>query len=249
MEVSNLDAETTDSACETATPSTTTVDERIATANSVCKRSGIELVQHSLRTSKYRSRDAAIFWRTMFDLGSVPRTPPGRQIRDLQEAFVGSYWCSHLVKSQAQYMRVYHWMAPRSRAMNASRDALVLLHLGTRHCDDRLLNEGRTRHLAALRCLSEEIEKPGAASDDGVLGAAYTMAQCEVYRVVSHEGSAWMSHIPGLCTMFAQRGAKHLNSPFSQAVAHNLQQVVVRNTCSCFAMQSGLETNKVSCPR
>lgn len=126
--------------------------------------------------------DEMIFWHAM-SRPSIHKNPC-QQFEEVHRAFIGSYWTLNIINSVAQYNRIYHWLAPHSRALNAARDALCLLHLGSRLRDKQLLMEGRMRHVAALRCLGEEIVKPNAVNDDSVLGASYTIAQCEVGRAI-----------------------------------------------------------------
>ncbi|KAK5685013.1 hypothetical protein LTS10_003088 [Elasticomyces elasticus] len=171
-----------------------------------------------------READELFFWRTILELS--PRKNPSQTCQDLQGAFVGTYWSSSVLRSLEEYIRVYHWHAPTSNAMDASRDALCLLHLGTRYQDRRLLLEGDTRYSVALQCLRSEIQRPGAVNNDSLLGACYTIAQCEVYRVISGENDGgWTTHIPHLLTVFQKRGASSIKSPFARAVLHNTKTV------------------------
>ncbi|KAK3067481.1 hypothetical protein LTR53_015632, partial [Teratosphaeriaceae sp. CCFEE 6253] len=176
------------------------------------------------RTELSRRGDEEVFWRTIAQL-SPPRTP-SQLFDDLHRTFVGSYWSTATARSLSRYIDTYHWKAPRSPALNASRDALCLLHVGTRYGDQRLLLEARARHCAALKCLRTEIQRPGAVYDDSILGACYTIAQCEVYKVVSRQSGGWQIHLPGILAVFRQRGAKSIRSPFARAVLHNVKNVV-----------------------
>ena len=98
----------------------------------------------------------------------------------LQQAFINSYFSMGVINSNQQYFNIFYWLSPQSPAMQASRDALCLVHLGSRYRDQRLVIEGRTRHLSAIRYLRRDVDKPESLMDDAVLGAAYTLGQTEV---------------------------------------------------------------------
>lgn len=111
--------------------------------------------------------------------------------------------------------------------MKASLDALCLIHLGISHRDQRLLDEGRRVHCAALRLVREDIEKPDAISNDSILGACYTIAHCQIYQEISQLGKGWQIHMEGLYYLLRRRGAASISSPFAQAIFHNVRQIGV----------------------
>ncbi|KAK4507907.1 hypothetical protein PRZ48_001642 [Zasmidium cellare] len=111
--------------------------------------------------------------------------------------------------------------------MNASRDALCLIHLGVRYRDERLLLEGRTRHLAALRHTQAAIAQPNAALDDCVLGASYTLGHCEMYSVISQNGKGWRGHTGPFERILQVRGPKSIVTPFAHALLQNIRMVEV----------------------
>ena len=100
----------------------------------------------------------------------------------LRQAFITSYYSDPVICANLQFMNTFHGLAPQSAAMDSSRDALCLIHLGIHSRDKRLLHEGRKIHCAALRFIREEIEKPDAIASDSILGACYTVAHCEVSK-------------------------------------------------------------------
>ena len=150
--------------------------------------------------------------------------------KQLKQTFVFSYWSSDVIKSSKKMLQVFQWHSPESPALNASRDALCLIHLGARYKDERLLLEGRTRHCAALKCMQEEVEKPGAATDDCILGAAYALGHCEVYKVIASNGLGWPQHVTGFQALLEIRGPRSIVSPYAQALLHNIRIVSVMDS-------------------
>ncbi len=112
---------------------------------------------------------------------------PQLQREQLHYAFVTSYYADPVISSNYLFINTYHSLAPQSLAIDASRDALSLIHLGTRFHDQALLHEGRKAHLKALHLIRTEIVKPQAITNDALLGACYTLAHCEIYRIISEQ--------------------------------------------------------------
>lgn len=163
-----------------------------------------------------------------FDLANMQiRDIPATQIyRDqLHQAFIMSYYSDAVVCLHKDFIDRYYWRGPKSQALDASRDALFLIQLGTRFQDDRLLTEGRKIHCMALRLIREEIEKPNAITDDCILGACYTVAHCEVFKVMSSQEKGWRVHMDGLLYLLRKRGPKSFKSSFAKAVFHNIRQI------------------------
>lgn len=91
------------------------------------------------------------------------------------------------------------WMIPWTTPMGLGNDAIGLLNIGCTTGDDRLLLEGRKRHLATVSALRQELQKPDLAPE-GVLATALNLLFCEVYRPVSSvaDGENWTRHLAGL---------------------------------------------------
>lgn len=177
---------------------------------------------------RQRLEHELVFWQTMADISGLKS--PRLEWAQLKQSFVSSYWSMGVMASSKAYLHVFQWLAPHSNALNASRDALCLIHLGARYKDERLLFEGRTRHLAALRCMQEEVNKANAALDDCVLGAAYTLGHCEMYKIISVNGKGWRGHMGGFQQMLQLRGPKSIVTPFAHALLHNIRQVEVAHS-------------------
>ena len=174
-----------------------------------------------------RAQHELIFWSTMASLSNSGIRSPKLNWDQLKTTFVTTYWSTGVLSSARAFLHVFQWLSPQSHAMNASRDALCLIHLGARYKDQRLLLEGRTRHLAALQCMQEEVQRPNAANDDCILGAAYTLGHCEVYTVISENGGGWLGHVGGFERILKLRGPGSIQSPVAHALLHNIRQVSI----------------------
>lgn len=136
---------------------------------------------HEPPTEEKRTQHQMLFWRTMAEIVSIQS--PALHLSQLRQAFISSYFSLGVINSNRQRFNIFYWMAPQSPAMNAARDALCMIQLGSRNRDQQLITAGRTRHVAAIRWLREDIGKPTALTDDAVLGAADTLGQTEVCRL------------------------------------------------------------------
>ncbi|KAK3713039.1 hypothetical protein LTR37_008724 [Vermiconidia calcicola] len=152
---------------------------------------------------------------------------PALHLSQLRQAFISSYFSLGVINSNRQRFNIFYWMAPQSPAMNAARDALCMIHLGSRNRDQQLITAGRTRHVAAIRWLREDIGKPTALTDDAVLGAADTLGQTEIFAAVSHGGQGWQQHMNGVYGIFQRRGPDSMTSPFVQALLQNTRPLAV----------------------
>lgn len=103
----------------------------------------------------------------------------------LQAAFIVSYYADSVICANNKFIDTFHWLAPRGAAMDTSRNALMLIHLGTHLEDTTLLNEGRIAYGQAIALIRRVIGKPNAALDDCILGACYTLAHCAIYQAIS----------------------------------------------------------------
>lgn len=91
------------------------------------------------------------------------------------------------------------WVVPLNTPMGLGNDSIALLNLGCSFNDDRLLLEGRKRHLATVQALRQELQKPKIAFE-GVLATALDLLFCEVYRPVASvlDSDTWTRHLAGL---------------------------------------------------
>lgn len=172
-----------------------------------------------------RLQHEIVFWQAMADASGLKS--PQLEWAQLKQSFVSSYWSMGVMTSSKAFLHVFQWLAPQSDAMNASRDALCLIHLGVRYRDERLLLEGRTRHIAALRHTQAAISRPNAAFEDCVLGASYTLGHCEVYSVISQNGRGWTGHTGPFQRILEARGPKSIVTPFAHALLQNIRMVEV----------------------
>jgi hypothetical protein len=128
--------------------------------------------------------DEKLFWQTIASLAQDQalqkfiHSPSANRTQILQ-LFIDSYFTMHALHNHSSLVNIFHWMAPQTPAMVSARDALCLIHLAVRNRDERMLMEGRVRHGVALRCLNDALQQKGEV-DDSVIGAAYTVGQCEV---------------------------------------------------------------------
>ena len=98
---------------------------------------------------KQRMRHEIQFYKTMADIVGV--RSPAVQFVQLRQAFVNSYFSMGVINSNRQYFNIFYWMAPQSPAMNASRDALCLVHLGSRCKHEIYSIYGSTALTSSLR--------------------------------------------------------------------------------------------------
>lgn len=91
------------------------------------------------------------------------------------------------------------WVVPLNTPMGLGNDSIALLNLGCSFGDDRLLLEGRKRHLATVRALRQELQQP-KMDFEGVLATAMDLLFCEVYRPVASvlDSETWTRHLAGL---------------------------------------------------
>lgn len=73
---------------------------------------------------------------------------------------------------------------PMSESMRAANDALALLNLGTAAHDDRIILEGRKRHVAALQALRAELQD-SHADWNAIQSATQQILLCEVSAVLT----------------------------------------------------------------
>lgn len=130
------------------------------------------------RCKREISFDQLLFWKAMMDLGPAPN--PSLIWHERRQAFLQTYFSQSVIASHQTYNYILHEQAPSNTALHAARDALGLIHLGSHSGNDQLLFEGRRRHVAALRCMSEQVICPQAVQNDGLLAASYALGQCEV---------------------------------------------------------------------
>lgn len=178
------------------------------------------------RSEPDRRRDQVLFWQTMASITSIPAGKA--HLVQLQQTFIDSYFSSGVVSSHRQYFNIFYWLSPHSGAMSASRDALCLIHLGSRRRDFRLVHEGQRRHFAAIHCLRQDLARPGAVEDDAVLGANYTLGQTSVFMAVGHQ-SQYLTHMAGLQELLLKRGPESMRTPFAQALLYNIRPLSVMN--------------------
>lgn len=130
------------------------------------------------RCKREISFDQLLFWKAMMDL--APIRNPSLIWHERRQAFLRTYFSQCVIASHQTYNYILHERAPSNAALHAARDALGLIHLGSHSNNDQLLYEGRRRHVAALRCMSEQVICPKAVQNDGLLAASYALGQCEV---------------------------------------------------------------------
>lgn len=176
-------------------------------------------------TAADRKAHAALFWQTMTSIAQIP--PAKTHLVQLQQAFLDSYFSLGVVSSHRQYFHIFYWLAPASAAMMAARDALCMIHLGSRHRDYALVHEGQRRHLAAIGFLRRDLARPGAMEDDAVLGANYTLGQAEVFTAVNRSNPQYVTHLAGLQLLLRKRGPGSMTSPFARALLFNIRSVSV----------------------
>ena len=123
------------------------------------------------------THDQLLFWKAMMELAPVRN--PSLIWHERRRAFLRTYFSQCVIASHQTYNYILHERAPSNTALHAARDALGLIHLGSHSNGDQFLYEGRRRHVAALRCMSEQIISPKAVQNDGLLAASYALGQCE----------------------------------------------------------------------
>lgn len=143
-----------------------------------CEATTAALRKHNGRCKRDISFDQLLFWKAMMDLSPPPN--PSLIWHERRQAFLQTYFSPCVIASHQTYNYILHEQAPSNTALHAARDALGLIHLGSHSGDDQLLFEGRRRHVAALRCMSEQVLSPQAVQNDGLLAASYALGQCEV---------------------------------------------------------------------
>lgn len=111
--------------------------------------------------------------------------------------------------------------------MSASRDALCMIHIGSRRRNFELVHEGQRRHVAAMGFLRQDLARPGPVEDDAVLGANYTLGQAEVFMAVSRTNPQYMTHMAGLQQLLLKRGPESMKRPFAKALLYNIRSVSV----------------------
>ncbi|GAB1743626.1 hypothetical protein NU219Hw_g552t1 [Hortaea werneckii] len=138
----------------------------------------IALRKRNGRCKRESVLDQLLFWKAMLDFGPTPN--PSLIWHERRQAFLRTYFSQCVLASHQTYSYILHEQAPSNTALQAARDALGLIHLGSHSGDDQMLFEGRRRHVAALRCMSEQVLSPQAVQNDGLLAASYALGQCEV---------------------------------------------------------------------
>ena len=145
--------------------------------------------------------------------------------QQLNYAFLTSYYPDSIVATVYEGVNNLSPAAITSKTLNVAWNALCLIHLGTQFRDDRVLDEGRKLHCVGLHLLREEIEKREAITSDSLLDACYTLAHCQIYKMVSHRGKGWQVHVDGLLLLLQRRGVKSIKSPFARATLHKIRQI------------------------
>lgn len=145
--------------------------------------------------------------------------------QQLGYVFLTSYYADSIVSAMYKDRHNFEPGCAAGHTLNAARDALCLIHLGTRFRHERLFEEGNKRHGVALRLLRERIEGLDRITCDGLLDACYTLAHCQIYQSVSHRGKGWQIHIEGLHFLLRRRGVNSIRSPFAHATLHKIRQV------------------------
>ena len=172
---------------------------------------------HSVPKHLKREHHEAFFWKEMVSIYS-----PDAVWQQLRSAYFISYFSTGAVDESRFRSSTQGWSSTGSPVMAASRDALCLVHLGVRYCDERLLDEGRLRHATALKLLREDLSC--SKLDDSVLAAAFNIANTSMYRLISHDpGEDHLRHVRGLESILQARGAASIRSPFAKNLFRNIR--------------------------
>nr|POF15168.1 hypothetical protein CFP56_42056 [Quercus suber] len=169
-----------------------------------------------------------LFFALMLQITEV--RSPATYRTGLMTAFIDSYYPRALEKGLHEAFDVWHWMSPRSPVMTTARDAFVLGGVGRCTGQAALLLESRRKHVQAIQLLRQEIAKPGGLRRDSVLGAAYHVAQCELWKSTASPGCTWGSHMDGVEVIIRARGPDAMTTPFASTLLHLLRTISASNS-------------------
>ena len=114
--------------------------------------------------------------------------------------------------------KIIDWSKPRSAAMAAALDCLLLIQLGIGSGNVAALLESKKRHHAAVLLTRKAIEKPNAYQDDGLIAAVDALGICEIFTESSDGHGAWRMHSRGMTALLKARGSRVLRRRFPSNV-------------------------------
>lgn len=179
-----------------------------------------------------------MFWTFIFSIGlpgddTIVSSSSYRV--QLKGAFLDAQFPTAFVDRQQVSEIIDDWLVPRGDAMAAAVDTLLLVQHGLNTGDKRYKIEGKRRHEAALQLLNDGLRKPGAATNDSLLGAIDILGACAMFLDITNGDNRWVVHCRGLCGLLALRGPHSLDSQFSRNLVCNFRHV---------ALMDALQTRK-----
>jgi len=114
--------------------------------------------------------------------------------------------------------KVADWSKPRSLAMAAANDCLLLIQFANDSGDLACRKESEKRHGVALQLVRKALQDPDSAQNDGLLAAVDALGLCEILREGLSADDAWKYHSRGLCSLFQARGPETLRNGFARNV-------------------------------
>lgn len=146
-----------------------------------------------------------------------PATPDAAANRNqLTAHFFDMYYPATLPSRSTIIEKLRQWMEPKHGAVAlAAADSMVLLHAAQSTGYVSLRKDGMQRYHVALQLLRDELQNPGSACDDNVLGAVEIMGVVEtrlLNRLEDDGDSMSRAHTRGLYALVHARGPSTLQS-------------------------------------
>jgi hypothetical protein len=139
-----------------------------------------------------------------------------------RDALFVRFFDAHFPLDQpARYLvlpRLRDAFVPRTPAMAAALDCLLLVQFAVDTGDPRFKIESRKRQHAAIQHLRVALEDPKAAYEDGTLGAVDALTIIEMYAETSQGEDAWKFHARGMCDIMRARGPKSITTPYARTL-------------------------------
>ncbi|KXL47486.1 hypothetical protein M433DRAFT_528070 [Acidomyces richmondensis BFW] len=162
------------------------------------------------------------FLATMFGykeaLDKLAISSPGVYRDQLFMNFTNAHFPVDLPSRYVVLPKLSDWFSPRSPAMAAALDCLLLVQFAADTGHEGCKIEAKKRHQAAIQHLRRELQKPNAATDDGILGAIDALCIGEMYAEISQGADVWKHHARGMCKLVKARGPQSINTPFARDV-------------------------------
>ncbi|TKA29473.1 hypothetical protein B0A50_03486 [Salinomyces thailandicus] len=114
--------------------------------------------------------------------------------------------------------KIVDWARPRSAAMAAAIDCLLLVQLSIGTGDVATRLECKKRHHVAVQLVPRALQRPKAAYDDGLIAAVDALGICEIFTESADGHGAWRMHTRGLSSLLKARGPKVLRNRFTRNV-------------------------------